>query len=196
MMRKRIIIVVALACIVMLIIALAYDEFWSDGGRELSEMEGTTYDTGMFSVFIPKGWLGVSTINAHDDYYDPACYTIYKVEEDEMDDYYNEPFIMINYMDENTQLISPRELYEDVENLNDMTFGSYTYTAFSGMREGYQYIILEERDEHADFLILVCTESGKSISLNDADVQAILDSITVTDLETSAESSHGIRSGI
>ena len=170
----------------------------SSGSRlNLEEVSGRVEDTGLFSVFVPEGWLGVSSINVLDDYYDPTVFTLYKCVEEESDAR-SSPFVIVNYMDANTALLSPRSSYENVEDMNDMMFGNYTYTVYTGFFLGHPYTILEAQGDHADFLISICmeNENGESISLNDADVQEILDSISVTDPDVVTEHTHSIRPGI
>ena len=200
-MNKRKLIVILLIIVAALVIIAVFCHRIKNGSSDnrlnLEEVNGRVEDTGLFSVFVPEGWLGVSSINVVDDYYGPTVFTIYKCVEDESDAR-STPFVIVNYMGVNTTLLSPRSSYESVEDLNDMTFGNYTYTVYTGISLGHPYTILEAQGDHSDFLISICmeNENGVSISLNDADVQEILDSITVTDPDVATEHTHGIRPGV
>lgn len=72
-----------------------------------------------------------------------------------------------------------KELYEETADLEPITIGNYTWNGFTGESIGTPIAILWTGEEGAGQIQLtICLENGDKISLEDADVQAIIASIT------------------
>lgn len=154
----------------------------SDGGENASEITGEVYDAGNVQVLAPAGWkaFGVSDVFAEEENaMDPDVVQVCKGGETEMD-LWSKPYIQINYYGPDTDMMQPsKDFYDNAEDIEPLTAGSYTWTGFTCESLGSAIAILWAEDGEHQYQASVYLEAGgQSISLNDADVQAILASVT------------------
>lgn len=148
-----------------------------------TEPKGTTYDTGEFQVFIPDGWYAIPCTDVwaeEADVLDPTALHICKGGDNDFD-IFTKPYIRIDHYDENTMMGKPdKEWYDDGVDLEPFTTGEHTWTGFSATTLGYPIVVLWAQEGGDEYQIAIYTdqEDGK-ISIDDADVQEILASITV-----------------
>lgn len=155
----------------------------SDGGdsRTPDDIRGTVYDAGSVSVLIPEGWKALAVKNGFSDEEDvyPDRLNICKGGKEEVDllDY---PSIKLTYFAPDTDMLtlSP-SLYDNVQELEPITIGERTWTGFSGTSLRKKLILLWTGESGADqFQVALWIEAEMgTISLEDADVQAIIASI-------------------
>lgn len=156
---------------------------------------GEVYDTGNFKVLVPDGWTAFpqhDVFNDDPNAINPNMIQLGKGATSDMD-LYSKPAITINYAGKSTSMMAPsRDFYEDVADMADVTTGDHTWSAFSCVSMGQKLYMLFEDQGKIQFQAAVTYEtSGGNVSLDDADVQAILASIVSTnaeDIEASAES--------
>ena len=126
-------------------------------------VKGETKDVGDFTVLVPEGWMGNALTTKNQ-------YHIYKGAKQESD-MWSSPCVQITYLQGNTDdgMRSIGMMYEDVKELDPITIGNYKPVT-------YLYSV-----EAGPFGVAVYTEvNGKTISLEDADFQAIMASLKVT----------------
>ena len=161
------------------------DKDSKDGNdSESGEVTGEYYDTGNFKALVPEGW---KAFPQHDVFSDdpnemnPNRLTISKGGEDDWD-LFTKPNVQISYGGASTTLMATDESwYEDVEALDTVVSGDHTWTGFKGTSLGYKYIFLYEDTGKIQYQISIMYETDNgSISLEDADVKAILASIEPT----------------
>lgn len=156
----------------------------SSGGTastDPAEITGETFDAGNVSALVPNGWTAYPVTDLFDEYegdYDPTAVQIVKGAESEFD-VFSKPYIQINYYGEETQMISSKDFYDDAKDIEPMQIGNYSWNGFTTDNSGYPTAILwTEGDVLIQLMIIL--ENNDKISLDDADVQAIIASITPT----------------
>lgn len=150
-----------------------------------SKVKGETHDTGKFSVLVPDGWMvnEVSFGGEVDEY----SVQIFKGAKDEMD-MFSTPYMYIRSgmtKDTTGPAIDIAEAYssDTAEQLNALTTGEYTWDAAKADTGSSSYgeMFIVTADEPYKFQVDIASEKdGKKISLEDADVQAILASLKET----------------
>ena len=74
-----------------------------------------------------------------------------------------------------------KELYEDAADLEPVTIGDYTWNGFTGTSLDTPIAVLWTGEQGSgQILVTLCLENGDKISLEDADVQAIIASIQIS----------------
>jgi len=154
------------------------------GGGSAGSVSGEVYDAGNVSALVPKGWKVYPIVDVFDDYdgeYDPNGLSINKGAKGAFDQL-TTPGLQIKWYasGDGPNNEYSKAFYDDVEDLAPMTIGSRTWKGFTAVSIGYPLALLwtEEGDI---FQVTVWLENGgKKISLDDADVRAILESIQAT----------------
>lgn len=155
------------------------------GQTEPAAVKGEVYDTGSFSVAVPSGWkaLGVEDMWTEEEGdMDPTQVQVYKGADDYWD-MFSTPGVTIAYYDADNTLTADLlpEMYDDVTDLEPLELGGRTWQGFSAKSFDSPITILWTGEADSDqFQVSIWTEMSEgSISLDDADVQAIIASITV-----------------
>ena len=149
--------------------------------------KGEFYDTDNFKVLVPDGW---KAFPQHDVFNDdpkamnPNILQICKGASSDMD-LFSKPLITVNYAGKSTTMMAPsKAFYDNVEDMADVTTGEHVWSAYSCESMGQKMYMLFEDQGVIQFQAAVAYEtSGGSISLDDADVQAILASIAPTNAD-------------
>ena len=149
------------------------------------EVEGEVYDAGSVSALVPEGWKAfpVADFWSDDaDAVDPTTFQIVKDGETEWD-ILTKPYVQIFYYGADTDMLTPdSSWYDDAEDLDSFTTGDYTWEGFTGKSFDVPITILWTEVGDIQYQINMCTETDdETISLEDADVQAILASIEATE---------------
>lgn len=144
------------------------------------EVTGETYDTGEFTALVPEGWMAFPSSDMWDEYegdYDPTGLQICKDAKSEWD-LFSKPCITINYYEDATEFVSAKSWYDDAQDITPFDLGNYSWTGYTATSLDLPYTILEGTDGVSVMQVSILTEnSGNSIALEDADVQAIIMSI-------------------
>lgn len=149
-----------------------------------ADITGETFDGGNISALVPKGWMGFHGTDYFEEYeegYDPNVIQIAKGAESEWD-LLSKPYIMIGYFGPDNPMVEPvKELYEETADIEPVTIGDYTWKGFTGKSIDTPIAVLWTGEEGSDQLQLtICLENGDKISLEDADVRAIIASINIS----------------
>lgn len=145
------------------------------------EVKGETFDGGNLSALVPDGWMAFHGGDVFGDYeegYNPNVIQVCKGAKNEWD-LFSKPYIQINYYGADTTMMAPdKDWYDNTADLDPMKLGDYTWNGFTGISADYPTAILWTEDGGDQFQISIWLEmeDGK-ISLDDADVQAIIASI-------------------
>ena len=144
-----------------------------------SEVKGETYSTDSISAFCPEGWLAVTKYDAMLDQRTEDGITIYKGIDSE-DDALFCPYVQITYYPDDkasANMENIRSAFTETEDASDLKFNNYTLTGYLSTGGSTKSAILWSEDVGVQ--ITVEMEPGsdaENISLDDADVQAILGS--------------------
>ena len=153
-----------------------------DGGNG-GAVKGETVDTTVFSVLVPDGWKSFNAVDVFDEYtdlgYDPNGLNIYKGAESD-GDMFTCPGLNISYFGPDTTMLAPdKAWYEGAVDIESFTTGDYTWQGFTYDYDSYKMGVLWTDSPVQLTVNLTMGSTDGSISLDDADVQAILGSIAV-----------------
>ena len=143
-----------------------------DNGGEAAQ--AVEYNVGEFSVKLPAGWnaLEVTSIDGGKD--------TNSIDIAKGTSLFSDPYIRIDYYGPSTTMMAlSSSLYTNVEELDTMEIGGYTWNGFKCTAGSKPLINLQtEAGEHEFQIAIWCEATNGTISLDDADVKAIIESIT------------------
>ena len=148
-----------------------------------SPANNETYDTGKFSAVVPSGMYAypVTDMQSEDGEIDDTQLIISSSSSAE--EYYSEPYVQI-FDHEEAVLIGTEEvmvLYDDAAEITPFTLEGVEWSGFTGYTSGYPITILYGTVSDTTFQVtLMGTSESEKLTYDDANVQLILQSITVT----------------
>jgi len=188
-MKKALILILALALCLSVFAgcsgapdAPATNEPASSGDDSSGEITGEYFDAGEVKALVPKDWKAfpMADVFAEEEgATEPDVIQIGKGAKEELD-LYSVPYLYIVYSNPDVTLVAPDSTwYDDPVDLEPMTIGNFTWTAFSCTSFGVPMTILfAEGSNNQQYQVTVYTDQSEGqISLEDADVQAIIASI-------------------
>jgi hypothetical protein len=141
-------------------------------------MNREIFDNGILRVIVPSGWKLFYGIDA-DGNESPKKLHIYKDAQTGLD-VFTKAGITICFYGKGEIYISPRAFYDNVQDLESFALGGYIWHGYTCTSLGYPYTMLETMCDGVTFQIMILMENGEhKISLNDADVQLIIESISI-----------------
>ena len=135
---------------------------------------------------MPEGWLAFCGIDSNGDV-TPKKIHIFKDARLETD-IFTHAGITICYFAKGEYYYSPKGFYDEVRDIEPVTMGGRTFSAYTCQSFGYPYTMLECREEGTVFQIMVLMKNGDHmISLEDSDVIAILSDISCKECKETAD---------
>ena len=184
-MKKLLFLITAIVLCVAIFAACGQEAPATDAaGEDAAAIASETFDAGNITVEVPEGWAAFPVVDAfsEDASNDPNAVMIIKGGDDELDAF-THPYMQINYYDpaETEMMLPDPTWYDDPADIDDMELGGRTWKGFTAVSLDYPIAALWTIDDAGDqFQGLVWTDMDNgSITLGDADVQAILASVTV-----------------
>ena len=171
-----------LLALIMLLCLAACGAGGEKAPADPSQVTGETYNAGKVSVLVPNGWTAfpVSDMWSEDpNATDPDKVNIIKGGESELD-MLSRPYMMVIHYEPNSFMIPSSDFYDNASNLDPITAGGLTWEGFSAESLGSQIINIwtTSADGH-QFQVNIFPKASKGeIALTDADVLAILSSVT------------------
>lgn len=159
------------------------DKNKSSKAKNSSSGTGDVYDAGKVSAIVPDGWkaFGMTDLYADDaTTMDETKIRIAKGAETEMD-LYSKPFIEIDYYTPDIDMMTPeKDFYDNAKDIKAVKIGDRTWNGITGTSLDAPLTVLWTGKAGADqFQVTLWTEmDGSKISLDDADVQSIIESIS------------------
>ncbi|MBQ9833148.1 MAG: hypothetical protein IJO48_05380 [Clostridia bacterium] len=158
----------------------------AQNGGNPDEITGEVFDAGNVSAMVPKGWKAFPVSDIFSDVEgatNPDQVQIVKGGETEFDTL-TKPYIHVTYYGPNSSLLTPdKEWYDEATDIEPLTLGGREWKGFTGKSFDLPITVIwteeDANDQQYQVNIFLETSSGK-ISLEDADVQAIIASITAT----------------
>lgn len=152
--------------------------------NESSSVSGVVFDAGNVQALVPDGWKAFPQSDAFTDDpddTDPDVLTICKGGETDLD-LLLKPFVRIDYYGPGTEMMGGLEdWYDQVESLDPIRLGAYTWKGFITTDYGRMAILCAEEGDHQYQASVYLEVEGQTISLDDPDVQAILASVAPSD---------------
>ena len=152
-----------------------------DGDKDDGTTKGETYNAGNVSAFVPEGWKAfpVPDVFAEDTTaMNPNALRICKGGETDMD-IFRKPYVQIDYYGEDRTLATPsKDFYDNGVDITPITYGELTWNGFTAESSGTSIAILwaEKGDIQYQLSFFLGASEG-TISLDDADVKAIIESV-------------------
>ncbi|MBE6642725.1 MAG: hypothetical protein E7615_03630 [Ruminococcaceae bacterium] len=175
-MKKLVLLVLTLILALSVLVACGGSEDSEKGGDK--EITTTEFDAGNVSVSVPSGWKAfpVTDIWAEPAANDPNKIMVIKGGESDAD-VFTKPYVNILYYKDVEMMLSldeMKEFYEETEDIESFTAGDINWNGF--INKATNAIILISDDQKFQVDIFAETYNG-NISLEDADVKIILESI-------------------
>lgn len=138
--------------------------------------QAKTFDVGEFSVKVPSGWKE-SVVLATDGSGDTDTNSIDIIKGSSV---FSDAYIRVDYYGPSVTMMElSSTYYDDVEELEDMEIGGYKWHGFKCTAGSKPLINLQtEAGDHEFQLAIWCEGSDGTISLDDADVKMIIESLT------------------
>ena len=149
-----------------------------------AEVPGEIFDAGNVQALVPEGWKAFPQSDAFSDEEgatDPDVITICKGAETDLD-LMSKPFVRFDYYGPDTEMGGGmKDWYSNVEDLEPIQCGPYTWEGFTTTDYGLMAVLTAEDGKHQyQASVYLKTDDG-SISLEDDDVLAILASVKPSD---------------
>ena len=149
-------------------------------GDDTGEVTGEVVDTGEFSMLVPDGWKSfpVKDVFSDDGAINPFTLKVFKGAETEWD-MMSTPGVDVTYYDEDKTMMTPSSsIYDNPKDLDPFTTGDWTWEGFSAESFGRALTVIWTEDGDHQFAVTLWTVTDNgTITLEDADVIAILASI-------------------
>ncbi|MBQ7566912.1 MAG: hypothetical protein IJT18_07315 [Oscillospiraceae bacterium] len=162
-------------------------------GEESAAVAGETFDAGQITVTVPSGWTAIAQHDVFSD--DPKAMLTDVVNVCKggttADDLFSKPYIRFDFGGANKTLyMADKDFYDDVVDLEPIVTGDHTWNGYSCNNFGYKTTVLFCEEGALQYQAMIYTEmSGGKISVDDADVQAILASVAPTSADDLAAAS-------
>lgn len=135
------------------------------------------FDNGILRVQVPPGWKLFYGIDSQGNP-SPKKLHIYKNAQEEAD-ILTHAGITVCFFDRQDTYCSPKFFYDNVKDIEAFPLGAYTWQGYTCTSFGYPYTMLEAEDKGCVFQVMILMKNGeREISLHDADVKIILESLT------------------
>ena len=145
----------------------------------MSGMKSDLFDSGYFQIVVPDGWMAFCGIDSECKITQKKVH-IFKEAKLETD-IFTHAGITICFFGKQDIYVSPKFFYDNVADMEPFTLGAYTWYGYTCTSFGYPYTMLEAKQDGCVFQVMILMKNGEyEISLTDADVQAILASLTQT----------------
>lgn len=144
-----------------------------DKHLSVDEDDGT-FATDQFSVFVPEGWKAFTfTPRGRTTGVDPRKVAMHKGNQ------LSTPGLTILYFRPNQTMPSDNQDFEDIEDLEPLEIGDLVYEGFSYVQSDLAYMQLrtENAEGHKFQVTILLEKNGEQLSVDDPDVQEILESL-------------------
>ena len=151
------------------------------------EVKGTISDTGVIKALCPDGWKSFSVPDlkaAGPDVVSKNALRFVKNGK-EKEDLLTNAFIEIEYYSSENDIkeIEAEKWYDNLVKIDSLVTGEHEWKGYSGITMGTSFVYLETQNSGDAYTIMLFTHDGSenSVSLYDAEVQAILKSIELSE---------------
>lgn len=143
-------------------------------------MKEKIFYNGIMSVVIPQGWNCFYGIDSEGNKSEKKLH-VFKGAETEFD-VFSRAGLTICFYGKEDIFITIREFYDNVQDIEPFELGEHRWTGYTCTSFGYHYTMLTSFRDGVVFYVMLLTKNGEyKISLEDADVKTILESITQAD---------------
>ena len=176
--------VFAIALCVLMVFSLTACRDEESPKSKKDKIRGEYFDAGNVKAFVPEGWKAFPVMDAFaDEEVDPDALLIIKGGETDLD-IFTKPYLRIDFYGENNQMMGGLEdFYDETQPVEPMALGTHLWQGFTTTDyDGVMAILWSEEDPlQFQVSIQLELEDGQKISLQDKEVQKILESIAASD---------------
>ena len=141
------------------------------------DMKSQIYKNGVISVCVPSGWKLFRGIDSGGKETSEKVHIYKNIELNT--DVFRKVGITICYYGEDKIYLQARDFYDNVKDIEPFEMGRYMWNGYTCTSMGYPYTMLEAKDDGCVFQVMILMKNGEhEISLDDADVKNILESLT------------------
>lgn len=134
------------------------------------------FECGKLRVSVPDSWMAFCGTDSGGKI-TPKKVHIYKGISLETD-IFTHAGITVCFFDKEDYYLSPKHFYDNVADIEPFTLGAYTWSGYTCTSLGYPYTMLDsERDGRILQVMLLMKNGEYEISLEDADVRRIIESL-------------------
>ncbi len=139
-------------------------------------MASEIYNNSVIRAAVPEGWKAFSATDSEGKETSDKIY-IYK-NADTPFDIFSKVGFTVCYFAKGKLYLSPKQFYDGVRDIEPFHAGSFLWQGYTCTSFGYPYTMLEAHRDGAVFQVMILMENnGERISLSDADVISIIESI-------------------
>jgi len=139
-------------------------------------VNGQLFENEVLRVFVPEGWKLVCGTDS-DGKVSPKKLYICKGAQSELE-IFSRACVSVFYYGKNEIYVPTKWFYDNVQDIEPFACGNRLWEGYTCTSLGYPYTMLTATSNGATFQVMVLRENGEhKISLDDADVQAIIESI-------------------
>lgn len=143
-------------------------------------MKDNLFDNGVLRVIVPSGWKLFNGIDS-DGNISPKKLHIYKNAQSESD-IFLKAGITICFFGKNDVYLSTKAFYDNVCDIEPFECGELLWSGYTCTSFGYPYTMLESTHNGTTFQVMILNQNGEhKISLDDADVYSIIESISTSE---------------
>lgn len=143
----------------------------------MTDMKSQIYENGVISVCVPSGWKLFKGIDSDGKETSEKVHIYKNIERNT--DVFRKAGITICYYGEDKIYLQTRGFYDNVKDIEPFEMGRYVWYGYTCTSMGYPYTMLEAKDDGCVLQVMILMKNGEQeISLDDADVKIILESLT------------------
>ena len=140
------------------------------------------FDNGVLRVQVPSGWKLFGGTDS-DGKITPKKVHICKHAQFETD-MFTHICITVCFFDRQDYYLSPKFFYDNVVDMDAFTLGACVWNGYTCTSLGYPYTMLDAKRDGCIFQEMILMKNGEhEISLEDADVKMILESLTIANVQ-------------
>jgi len=138
------------------------------------------FDNGVLRVQVPSGW---KLFHGTDSESRITQKKIHICKDGKLEtDIFTHVCITVCFFGKQDYYLSPKFFYDDVADMEAFTLGAYTWNGYTCTSLGYPYTMLDAKRDGCVLQVMILMKNGEQeISLDDADVKMILESLSSSD---------------
>ena len=151
-----------------------------------NQIHGMIIDAGEVSALCPDGWnsVGVPDLTAENPETMETDALRFVKGGSTQDDVLTNAFVEMHFYksEKDVPETEPQKLYDNVTDTGEINTGKHSWSGYSGSSLGKPFVFLQTSGDSGVFTAVLYTQEGSAnaAAINDADVQAILNSIEIS----------------
>ena len=185
-MKKRFVLFLTLVMTICLLAACGEDTPATPDttqNQQPDTISGELFDAGNVQVRVPEGWKAFPVMDLFADEpntTDPDAITICKGGQTDLD-LFSKPYIRVDFYGPDLEMMGGlKDFYDQTEDLEPIQLGSHNWQGFTTTDYGLMAVLVSEEGDLQFQVSIYLEASDGKISLEDADVRYILETIAAS----------------